>query len=336
MVLQTPWINDYAISSSLFALIGIKVFLFLVSLNAIRHGRTLFLSWHGWSHRSAGASHLCWLAVGAWTAAQGHSMSFYVFYDMVLGCLGLLATLTAARDFPHKHVSNPTGQSGTLHRKAMVTQAEMVEHAFYQGLNLWQALYLHALSHCEDCYIRMALLWLVTAPWLFRHRLPVHSFSHNWKVYQTQQQQQVAKSIQNTEDVEILLYRIKKAQYLFYKHVILHGVNISLAVAPPTTEIPYSTCWRVFWVLLNTSYVMEFFLQTMVKRKLLDQSAMLWLQRGLMLASSLGAFVVLQQVHVGICALSLALNFVHRRHDVLNTVCIAGLASFWNQLWEVH
>jgi hypothetical protein len=178
---------------------------------------------------------------------------------------------------------------------------------------------------------------------LFRHRLPVHSFGHNWKIYQKEQQQQqqaTNDSKKVNEDVEVFLYRIKKSQYLFYKHVILHGVNISLAVTSSTTTahitIPYSTSWRVFWILLNTSYVMEFFLQTMVKRKVLSQSTMLWLQRGLMLASSLGALVVLKHVYVGICSLSLLFNFVHRHHDVLNTMAIAFLAILWHQLWGVH
>jgi hypothetical protein len=179
-------------------------------------------------------------------------------------------------------------------------------------------------------------LWLVTAPWLFRQKVPVHSFSHNWnKVSHKRKQQQITTTPKEEGDAEVLLYRIKKAQYLFYKHVILHGVNLSLAVSIPTTTtssaammmtIPYSTSWRVFWILLNTSYVMEFFLQTMVKRNVLRQSTMLRLQQGLMVAASLAAMVVFQHVHVWICGLSLVLNFVHRHHDVVNTMAIALLA----------
>ena len=106
-------------------------------------------------------------------------------------------------------------------------------------------------------------------------------------------------------------------QYLFYKHVILHGVNISLALSSAKLDaIPYSNCWRVFWILLNTSYVMEFFLQSIVKVKILKQSTMLLLQRFLMLITSMSALVVLRHVKLGVSLLSLLLNFVHRHHDL--------------------
>jgi hypothetical protein len=335
IVLPSSWVDDYrcTTSSSSVALFGLKIFLFVVSLVAFRHGQALFLSWHGWSHRLAGAMHLCWLGVGAWTIvarprepqASTHDDNDYAYqyqytifgYDLILGLLGILATLTAARDFPHKCITtNKTGQWGTLHRKAMVTQAEMMEHAFYQGLNLWQTMYLHALSFVDGnlLYCRLILLWLVAAPWLVRHKVPVHSFSHNWNTFSHQKkQQQRTDTPKEAKDAEVLLYRIKKGQYLFHKHVILHGVNLSLAVSTTTTTaammIPYSTPWRVFWILLNTSYVVEFFLQTLVKRNVLRQSTMLRLQQGLMVAASLAALVVLQQVYVWICGLSLGFEF---------------------------
>lgn len=225
--------------------------------------------------------------------SNSSSASFYLIYDVILGGLGILATLTAARDFPHKLVENATGQSGTLHKKAIVTQSEMLEHAFYQALNLCQALYLHAQYRYRNAInvnasmvlvYRMSLLFLVTAPWLVRRWLPVSSFSHNW----SNQRYQIHKNDdrQIASEQEVLLYRIEKAQYLFYEHVILHGVNISVATTfanNNTTStiitIPYSTSWRVFWILLNGSYVMEFFLQTMVKRHIIHQGTMLGLQR---------------------------------------------------------
>jgi hypothetical protein len=383
---------------------------------------TVLVSWHGWSHRAAGAAHLIWLCVGTFgllssttatttttttssstTTTHWHSFQYnerhVLYYDVILGLLGMLATWTAARDFPHRYVKNAQGQSGTLHSHAMVTHAEMMEHFFYQGLNLGQALYLHAMAAVAvvspdttelfDNYgypaleamvlLPLGLLWMVTAPWLIRHQLPVHSFSNNWKIYQAQklldqqQQQQQGqqpqdnktKGHQQDDTIEIVLYRIKKAQYLFYKHVILHGINISVALetisnatttmtttaaAAVTTRymIPYSFSWRVFWLLLNTSYVMEFFLQTLVKRHVLSQRIMLWLQRWLMMAASLGAISVLFQqeppqpqryqqalgypygepggtvvVRWWICLFSLVLNFVHRHHDVVNTMVIA-------------
>ena len=52
-------------------------------------------------------------------------------FDVVLGLLGLTATLTAASDFSsHRKIRNPA--SGALDDKATVTQDEMLEHAFYQ------------------------------------------------------------------------------------------------------------------------------------------------------------------------------------------------------------
>jgi hypothetical protein len=344
-------LDEYVVACcSRVALYGLRFFLSTVTLVALYNSKQLFFSWHGWTHRLCGALHLFWLGVGAClihvravnnNIDDGDAPIFFLStrsYDLVLGLFGIQATITAARAFPHKYVSNAAGQSGTLHRKAIVTQAEMIEHAFYQFLNLWQAIYLHILADLEGdnnnnnnnipppvfgMIMRLALLWLVSAPWLIRHRLPVHSFSRNWKL---------AKP--TSDGTEIVLYRIKKTQYLFYKHVILHGVNISLAVASSSsssnkssgTSIPHSPSWRVFWLALNTSYVMEFFLQTMVKRKVLDQHQMLWLQRGLMAVSSLAAVVVLQHVSVGICVVSLLLNFVNRHHDVLNTTMI-GVAA---------
>ena len=313
--------------TALLALIGLKIFLSLVVLIAIRKFKRLFLHSHGWSHRLAGGAHLLWLFVGAFSIVATSkepedTLRSRVFcYDIILGILGVTATLTAARDFPHKLIStNVKGQSGTLHRKAIVTQEEMIEHAFYQFLNLWQILYLHSLHLCgdDDAKIqKLFLLWIVTSPWMFRKWLPVHSFSDNWKVYQKEKKIQSSNEKLAIEDTEVFLYRIKKGQYLFYKHVILHGVNISMVISSVKNDaIPYSIGWRVFWILLNTSYVMEFFMQSMVKAKVIHQSTMLTMQRFLMLITTLSAAIILQHVHMGVSLLSLLLNFIHRHHDL--------------------
>ena len=333
--------SDISLQCSLLSLMGLKVFLIFVAAVAVSNSPSLFFSIHGWSHRLAGALHLGWLLVGAWTALGEHGPQFYFAYDVILGVLGIFATLTAARDFPHKRISNPSGQSGTLHSKAVVTQSEMMEHSFYQGLNLWQAIYLHAMHRIQlqlvpmraaeasnSWYFRIGLLWLVTTPWFFRKFWPVHNFSNNWKVFQRD-----TKFGEEDDSVEILLYRIKKAQYLFYKHVILHGVNITM-VTNSHSGIPYSKPWRIFWILLNTSYVMEFFLQSLVKRRFLSQSTMLWLQRWLMMASSGGAMVVVKDQNIVACFLSLALNFLHRHHDLINTMTIASLLLTYKLAWN--
>ncbi|KAL3914140.1 MAG: hypothetical protein SGARI_000284 [Bacillariaceae sp.] len=253
---------------------------------------------------------------------------------------GIVTTLTAAADFPHRYVSNDNDgthlQSGTLHEKAIVTNAEMVEHAFYQGLNLVQAMYLHAMHHFNDTHvsIQFVMLWLVTSPWLFRSLVPVSSFSHNWKLHQEKQRRNKQnENTQNNKDFqELLMYKVKKSQYIFYKHFILHGINLSvLLYADARQRIPLGPPWRVFWVLLNLSYVAEFFLQTLVKKKMLRQRTMLLCNQVLMVAASLGALTVLKDVSIPVALTSVALNFANRHHDVLNTMGIATATHFLQQ-----
>jgi hypothetical protein len=58
-----------------------------------------------------------------------------LLYDVVLGLLGLTATLTAASDFAsHRRIRNPA--SGALDDKATITKDEMLEHSFYQVLRV--------------------------------------------------------------------------------------------------------------------------------------------------------------------------------------------------------
>jgi len=61
-----------------------------------------------------------------------------------------------------------------------------------------------------------------------------------------------------------LLYRLKKSQYMLYKHFLLHGLNITVAIS--RADFIETDWFRLFWVSLNTSYVMEFFMQTLVKK----------------------------------------------------------------------
>ena len=209
-----------------------------------------------------------------------------LIYDIILGLLGTSATLTAAKGFPHRHIINRPGESGTLSHSAMVTQNEMLEHAFYQMLNLWQALYLHAITWMGSGIIRksligrMALLWIVTLPWVVRTKwFPVNSFSANWTSNNQQQRNGYAssrneriqvgtKSNERSQSSINRVYQIKKWQYVFYKHVILHGLNISMAVIITTFDntdnlqhhpLPLTTEWRTFWLCLNTSYVRNSF-----------------------------------------------------------------------------
>lgn len=332
----------YAVTCSTVSLVTFKAFLVGVISVCLWNVRRLFLEWHGVRHRLCGAIHLILLVVGALGSDADNKQQYYLVHDFILGVSGIVTTLTAAADFPHKLVSNDSEgqyvQSGTLHQKAIVTQVEMIEHSFYQGLNLCQAMYLHAMHHCHasnaPIWVRFFLLWLVTAPWIFRSLFPVSSFSHNWKLHHERQNSSQRQN--NTHPVniswELLMYKVKKAQYIFYKHCILHGINITVLLMPDAPErIPLGRAWRIFWILLNASYVFEFFLQTLVKRSVINQTTMLLFNQLLMFAASLGALVVLKDVAIWIVSLSVAMNFLHRHHDVVNTVGIAIVASFWRQ-----
>lgn len=339
-IIQVGNLSDHLFQN--FPLLGLQLFFVaLIGLISLHVGR-LFFDRHGWSHRCAGALHLSLLLLGAWSIPHQQKSPQYCFlYDILLGCSGVTLTLTAARDFPHRYVRNSAGQSGTLSEKAMVTQPEMIEHAYYQFLNLWQALYLHhmaVLSKSNSNVSDNSLLdrvdgsvllpifppeqwWallVVSAPWWVRKRFPVHSFSDNWLKKQ--------KGNKAATRLETILYRIKKWQYVFYKHVVLHGINLTLCVTP--SDLVVQPSWRLFWLCLNTSYVMEFFLQSLVKtRYVLKQSTMLAWNRWLMLVSSLAAVSpVLAKVRWELCGASLLLNFTNRHHDVFNTMLVASLA----------
>jgi hypothetical protein len=305
------------------AVCGLVCFFAIVAYLAVSNLNALFLQRHGWSHRVSGGFQLVWLIVGCLTVPlQVQSQGYALGYDIILGCAGILSTYTASRDFPHRYIRNAPGLSGTLSQQAMVTQAEMVEHLFYQGLNLWQVLYIHAIL--TMMYVSPLYVWLlhyaVTLPWCFRHWFPVHSFSQNWK-------QVSAGSRTRTET---FMYRLKKAQYLFYKHFVFFGLNMSLMLRPH--NLVATPSWRVFWLSLNTAYVMEFFLQTLVRRHVLSQSAMLALNWFLMVVSSLAAITcLLPIVSWPIAGMSTLLNIINRHHDVINTIMLSTVCMLWKE-----
>ena len=252
--------------------------------------------WHGpFIHSTIGMFYLLWLLAGFSLTAIfyfevynselqslfQHRSEVHFVYDVILGLLGIYLTLSAAHDFPHRKVKNFA--SGTLDEHATVTHGEMIEHSFYQGLNLVQIVYIHLLSYVTAPQNKLLLCLLATLPWLIRSRFPVNSFSANYSPKNTDPK--------STWFVKIL-YRIKKYQYVFYKHFLLHGLNISLVLQDSTSSGLGFAEWpvfRMYWLLLNTAYVMEFFLQTLVKKGHLKQQSMLHMQKLLMLASSIAA-----------------------------------------------
>ena len=291
----------------------LAVIFFAHVLSTIICNPIMFFKRHGRRHTTSGFFYLAWLILGYIDVLYENPILERMFYDIILGIMGIILTLTAATDFQHKNVKNFA--SGTLDQHATVTNSEMIEHSFYQGLNLVQILYLHSINWRMPLYARIVLLLLVTSPWLLREYFPVNKFSDNYKEVD-------AKS---TTLIRIL-YRIKKYQYVFYKHFLLHGLN--LCVALNGYSFSKKQYFRLYWMLLNTSYVMEFFLQTLVKKKYMTQISMLFLQKVLMLASTVAAIYVLQHVNFIYCFVSVVLNFINRKHDLFNTIVLVfGLLS---------
>ena len=267
---------------------------------------SMFTKVYARRHRVCGAALFSWLVLGFVDISVG-PMIPTITYDTILGMLGTATALTAAFDFKkaHSHVTNPA--SGTLDEDATVTFDEMIEHSFYQLLNLVQILYLHALEAypSANIYQRAALAVCATLPWGARGFFPVNSFSDNYN-----KGQQVVSLIS-------ILYRLKKYQYIFYKHFLLHGLNISLALHGDVQLVSLGY-FRLYWLCLNTSYVMEFFLQTLVKKRYMQQTLMLVLQQVLMGVSTVAAVGVLAHVNVWLAFLSLLLNFTNRKKEIAN------------------
>jgi hypothetical protein len=99
------------------------------------------------------------------------------------------------------------------------------------------------------------------------------------------------------------LYRLKKYQYVFLKHVLQHGLNIGVAMESvlrltlTDSEIanapaPLVDCvqFRLYWLCVNAAFVFEFFMQTLVKKRMLKQRTMLGANVFLMLTSSMAVF----------------------------------------------
>jgi hypothetical protein len=275
------------------------------------NARTLFAHRHARRHRLLGLAYLCFLALFVVSIEHRESELALLVVDALFGVLGCLLTLSAAFDFQKQHsrVDN-RGRSGTLDDTATVTYAEMIEHAFYQLVNCVNVLFLHALAHVDRVSLRCALCVLATSVWLLRDRFPVHSFMANYSGQPL--------------TVTNVLYRVKKWQYLFLKHCLLHGLNVSAVFC--TANLPASRNFRLYWLALNASYTFEFFLQTLVKRRMLAQRNMVLMQQVLMLFATVTSLrVVADSVLPLAAATSFALNMLNRKHDVVNTVVVLGI-----------
>ena len=296
------------------------------------------------NHRICGAMHLLVLVFGGvhlmLLSSYNTSSSFtsssmsrlaVVAFDLVLGLSGILVTRTAVKDFGKLHSrvrERRTKSSGVLHETKTVATEEMEEHFFYQMVNLTQVLYLHFCETCDGKNARTLALVLSTwSIWRYRDRFPVNSFSRNYEG---------GENGRWFESVENFLYRAKKWQYVFYKTCLLHGLNVSSAIfgssrsssSSKTTTIltTHGERFQLYWLCLNASYVMEFFLQTLVKKKYGTQSNALLMNQFLMVVSSLSAFpVVVHRVHPIAFVAALALNFLNRKQETAN-VCLTCVA----------
>jgi len=295
---------------------GMITFAFIVAGYVLYNWRGLFVPWHARRHRLMGVVYFAFLVFGAIDASRGlvgHPSRCGLVFDAGLGVAGVLIAVTAALDFGQAHdetrfVKNKA--SGTLDDKATVTRGEMWEHSFYQLLLLAQICYVHAVGYftrteASSMAPRLAGLFLVTFPWHFRHLVPINSFSKNYS------------DEQSAFTLIGVMYRIKKYQYVFLKHVLIHGLNITLAVHG-NTGLASQPLFRFYWNIVNWSYTMEFFLQTLVKKKRMQQAHMLWLQKLLMALASVSAVSVIYIVDPVAAAVSCFLNFTHRGHEMVN------------------
>ena len=153
-------------------------------------------------------------------------------------------------------------------------------------------------------------------PWLARGRFPVNSFSANY----------AKPGFGGSTPLIRFLYRMKKWQYLLYKHCLLHGLNASVA-ATHAGALVHERHFRLYWLCLNTAYVCEFFMQTLVKRRYMSQNWMLALQQLLMSVSTVAALRVLTNVWPHLCALSFALNFARRGRELSNGAVVLAAAA---------
>lgn len=336
--------TEFGVSTPEILQIALNVTFFGVLLSTVLFFPQMFFKRHGRHHALLGLWHLRWLVIGfiqysaltslfdpllqllPWYLRVLHPR--YVSpltYDIVLGLSGTGLALTAAYEFKHKNVVNVA--SGTLDEHATVTYSEMIEHSFYQVLNLFQALFLHLLplSYAYGAQhamvIKVLLCVFVSLPWLARPWFPINKFSDNYE-----------KVDEKSTSLIRFMYRVKKWQYVFYKHFLLHGLVLSAAFLSSSSDnhIAVTPEFRMYWLLLNTSYVMEFFLQTLVKKQYLHQQVMLQLQFVLMLSASVSALQVLfQYVNITVSLVSMALNFANRKQDFINSMMIVvALVSF--------
>ena len=220
--------------------------------------------------------------------------------------------MSAALDFAKLHAKVKNEASGTMHEEKTVTVAEMIEHFFYQMVNMSQIVYLHHLHvGTKDFGRNAALLVFTTSIWLFRGRFPIHSFMQNYA------SSAAAGLSVHSFEIERFLYRVKKWQYVLYKTALLHGLNVSAVFF--TENLARRKAFQLYWRCLNASYVMEFFLQTLVKRRTISQVEMLTMNMFLMVVST-AAIPILRWIDPVAFSTCFMLNFLNRKRELMNVL----------------
>jgi len=322
------------------------------------HAPRLFAPRFGRGHRLAGAAHLVLLLVGvADLLARVSQASFGAsarppldlvalplgrarvsgafLYDALLGVSGCALTITAASDFGIPRARLRNRASGALDDDQTVTREEIVEHLFYQVLNVTQMVFLRIAPIVAATHGRSgacASLALATAPWLFRSAFPTNRFSANYR--RLPERSAGTTNAVSSFRVTRRLYRLKKAQYVFLKHVLQHGLNAGVVVAATRASSSPSSpssladtlFFRAYWLTLNTAFVMEFFMQTLVKKNKLSQRTMLRANKTLMFTSSLAAAFVVAKASLVAAATSCALNVLSPAREA-RTVALALAAA---------
>ena len=132
---------DYALDKICLVLLG-SFMVALVFGYVAKSATSLFALCHKMrsiKHRLLGLFLLLWQSYGVLSFSNillARPKSYFV-YDIVLGVLGTLTTLSAAYEFQFgSHVKSTNKASGTLEESATVTSSEMFEHSFYQIINL--------------------------------------------------------------------------------------------------------------------------------------------------------------------------------------------------------
>ena len=299
-----------------FLLTASACWLGVVTFIALRHAASLFLPRRGQLHRLLGLFALLIYGAGLFDLFLPFLPSRPA-YDVGLGLLGA-GLASSALAFGHARV-HKLQQSGTLDEHSTVSRSEMIEHVFFQLVNAAQLLYLHVVTAADwSIAVRLAMCWIASFIWLVRDWFPPNSFSANYD--------------DNTAEPRSspwirFLYRAKKWQFVLFKHVLLFGLNVSVALQP-ASQLCSLSAFRIYFLLVAMSFVFEFFLQSLVKKHLLSQDNMLSLQHVMMVLASLASVeVVFSHVNLALAALSTALNFVNRKHDVFNHALVILAAA---------